>query len=412
MERRRAVITGAGICSALGNTRQELYEALRANRSAIRYMPEWEGFFGKPNIPAAPVSLDQAMVRKIDRHIRRTMGNASLFAALAALSAMQESGLETETLGNGRCGCAVSSTIGSSSSILESTQAHPEGRQNELSACQFFRCMSHTSSFNVANLLGLRGVQLSPCAACASSVQSLGTSLEQIQLGRQDVMFAGGSDEVTHVVSGSFQQVFALAEADGIPAEEMSRPFDQERIGLVCGEGAGIFVVEELQHALSRGAHILAEIKGYATNCTGWHASKSDPGQIRRCMELALQDAAMSPSDIDAISTHGTATSNGDAAEAQAIRELFGDKTPANSLKGSIGHTLGASGTMEAAVFLESMIRNELLPTRNLTRIADECAGVDFVHGAPRPAKVRNFLKNSIALGGVNTSIIIGEYQP
>ena len=409
---RRAVITGAGICSALGNTRQELYEALRARRTAIRFMPEWEQFFGKPNIPAAPVALNMSTVRKIDRHIRRTMGNASLFAALAVLSALQESGLPQEALGNGRCGCAVSSTIGSSSSILESTEAYVQGRQNELSACQFFRCMSHTSSFNVANLLGLRGVQLSPCAACASSVQALGSAMEQIQLGRQDVMFAGGSDEVTHVVSASFQQVFALAEADGIPAEEMSRPFDRDRIGLVCGEGAGIFVVEELEHALARGAHILAELRGYATNCTGWHASKSDPGQIRRCMELALQDANLAPSDIDVISTHGTATRNGDAAEAQAIRELFGNHTPANSLKGSLGHTLGASGTIEAAAFLESMTRQEILPTRNLENVSEECAGVDFVFGEPRKAPVRTFLKNSIALGGVNSCIIISEYHP
>jgi len=235
--------------------------------------------------------------------------------------------------------------------------------------------------------------------------------MEQIQLGRQDVMVAGGTDEVTHVVSASFQQVFAHAESETLPAEEMSRPFDAERLGLVCGEGAGIFVVEELEHARKRGANILAEILGYATNCSGWHVSKSDSGQIRRCMELALLDAGLSPSEIDVISTHGTATRNGDAAEAQAIAALFGSTTPANSLKGSLGHTLGASGTLEAAVFLESMKRSEILPTRNLTRIADECAGVDWVMGAPRPAPLRTFLKNSIALGGVNSTMIIGAFQ-
>ena len=267
MEKRRVVVTGAGVVSALGGSRAELFEALLAGRCAVRRMPEWSAKL--PGVPlAAPVELDPEIAKRINRKFRRSMGPAALFASLAALQAAEESGLDAELLGSGRTGCAVSSTMGSSSSIVEATALLLSGRREEMPATQFFKCASHSSAFNVANLLGINGVQLSPCSACASGLQSVGAAMEQIQLGKQDVMLAGGSDEATPAVAGSFEQLFALAGGDVEP-ERASRPFDADRRGLVCGEGAGILVLEEYGHAVRRGAPLLLELTGYATNCSG-----------------------------------------------------------------------------------------------------------------------------------------------
>lgn len=250
MEKRRVVVTGAGVVSALGGSRAELFEALLAGRCAVRRMPEWCAEL--PGVPlAAPVELDPEIAKRINRKFRRSMGPAALFASLAALQAAEESGLDAELLGSGRTGCAVSSTMGSSSSIVEATALLLSGRREEMPATQFFKCASHSSAFNVANLLGINGVQLSPCSACASGLQSVGAAMEQIQLGKQDVMLAGGSDEATPAVAGSFEQLFALAGGDVEP-ERASRPFDADRRGLVCGEGAGILVLEEYGHAVRR----------------------------------------------------------------------------------------------------------------------------------------------------------------
>ncbi|MDD3116346.1 MAG: beta-ketoacyl-[acyl-carrier-protein] synthase family protein [Victivallaceae bacterium] len=410
MEKKRVVVTGAGVVSALGNRRDELFDSLAAGKSAARYMPEWQSFFGKINIAAAPVTLDQEAVKKIDRRFRRSMGNAALFAALAAKQGVAESGLDEATLSNGRTGCVISSTMGSSSSIVESTAAIIEKRFDDLSACQFFRCVSHSSSFNVANLFGISGVQLAPCSACASALQSIGLAFEQIQSGKQDVIIAGGSDEATPTVAGSFQQLFALAENENLPAEKLSRPFDAARCGLVCGEGAGILILEEYEHALKRGAVILAELAGYATNCTGAQISQSDHVSIEQCIRLAVADAGINPADIDYVSAHATSTLAGDKEEAEAIRRVFGAAVPVSSLKGHLGHTLGASGAIELAAIFEMMKHDTIISTLNLENQADDCKGI-FLPDKPCSKPLRTVVKNCIAFGGVNAVLVLRGYQ-
>ena len=311
MGKRRAVVTGIGAITPLGNSTDGLYRALLENRSGIRAMTEWRDEFGR-NIAGAPVVLDPAEVKKISRKVRRTMGNAALFAGLAAQEAVNQSGLEPEFFTSGRVGCVIGSTVGSASSMTEACVADYEGRRNDLSACHFFRLMSHSSSFNVADMFGINGPQLSTNSACASGLQALGTALELIQLGKVDAVLAGGSDESTPLVASSFQLLYALAEEESPEPDKLSRPFDAGRTGLVCSEGAGILVVEELEHAKRRGAPILFELAGYATNCSGWHVSHSDELQIANCMHAALADAGINAEEVDYVSAHATGTRVGE----------------------------------------------------------------------------------------------------
>ncbi len=409
VKQRRVVITGAGAVSALGLNPDDLYQALLSGKSAVRLMPEWTGELdGTHTVAAAPIELAPAIVKNIPRHYRRSMGTAAVFAALAAQQAVSASGLTEEILRSGRTGCIASSTVGSASGMYESTKAVLEKRFDDLSSCQFFRVVSHSSAFNVANLFGINGVQLSPCSACASALQSVGAAYEQILLGRQDVILAGGSDEVTPMVAGSFRHLYALSENHEMPAQEQSRPFDSRRAGLVCGEGAGMLVIEEYEHAVRRGAPVLAEIYGYATNCTGTQISQSDAASIETCMNLALEDAGVSASGINYISAHATGTVAGDREEAAAIRNVFGSGVPVSSLKGHLGHTLGASGALEMAAVLEMMKHGKVIPTRNLDEPSEDCQGLDL----PRTVQDRDpelVLKNCIAFGGVNSSLVFGK---
>ena len=405
--RPRIVITGTGVTSALGMSRQALFEALLRGESAIRTRPDWEDHItGAATVLAAPVEIPPERAKAISRHSRRSMGPTALFAALAARALAEDAALTPEELASGRTGCIVSSTLGSASEICNSATALVQGCLNDLSACEFFKIASHSAAFNVANLLGIRGVLLSPCSACASSLQSVGLAYEQLLLGRQEAFVAGGCDEVAPVVLDFFRLLHALADAPDLAPEQQSRPFDARRCGLVVGEGAGLLSIETLAHAQARGAKPLAEIAGYATNCTGTQISQSDRASIVRCMQAALDDAGLAPADIDYVSAHATSTPAGDREEAAAIRELFGDRVPVSSLKGQLGHTMGASGALETAAVLEMMAHNLLLPNANLENVDDECAGLWLLR-EPLERPVKAVMKNCIAFGGVNATLIL-----
>lgn len=405
--KQRVVITGAGVTSTLGFSRQELFQALLAGRSAVKLRPDWtEQMQGNPRVVAASVELPEEQIKSIKRHYRRSMGPSSLFAALAARQLIAETGLTQEELSSGRIGCIASSTLGSPTETYAAAMAIVNNSFYDQSACQFFKIVSHSTAFNVANMLGINGVQLSPCSACASSLQSIGLAYEQLLLGRQDLILAGGSDEVAPIVLESFRLLHALGEEPGFAPEEISRPFDAKRCGLVCGEGAALLAVETLEHTIARGAKPLAEIIGYATSCTGAQISQSDSASIVRCMKLALEDAGLAPQEVDYVSAHATSTVAGDREEATAIRELFGDAVPVSSLKGQLGHTLGASGALETAVLLEMFSQGLILPNTNLTAPSEECAGLNLIR-KPLERSPNIILKNCIAFGGVNATLII-----
>ena len=405
--KKRVVITAAGVTSALGYTRQELYRNLLDGKSAIIERSDWLPMMHiSKSVYAGSVMLPQETIKNIPRHYRRSMGPSAFFATLSAKDAVQEAALSKETLGNGRCGCIASSTLGSATETYEAAMGIIQGNVFDQSACQFFKIVSHSSAFNVANYLGINGVQLSPCSACASSLQSIGLAYEQILLEKQDLFLAGGSDEATPIVLESFMLLHALADDPEMPFDKLSRPFDAKRSGLLCGEGGGMLVIESLEHAQKRGATPLAEIIGYATNCTGSQISQSDHNSIIRCMTLAMEDAGIEPKDVDYVSAHATSTPNGDREEALAIAEVFGNKVPVSSLKGHLGHTMGASGALETAVVLEMMKNGMLIPTKNLETPSEECAGINLLR-EPTQKDISIVLKNCIAFGGVNSTIIL-----
>ena len=406
MNRPRIVITGAGVTSALGLTRQELFHNLLDGKSAIVARDDWKEMMRTSDpVYAGTVQLSEETIKSIGRHHRRSMGPSAMFAALAAKNAVQEAGLTKEQLSDGRCGCIASATMGSPTETCEIAMAILKGDLYDQPACQFFKIVSHSTAFNVANYMGINGVQLAPCSACASSLQSIGLAYEQIRLGRQDIFLAGGSDEAAPIVLQSFILLHALADNASLPPAELSRPFDAQRSGLLCGEGGAMLVLETLEHAEARGATPLAEIIGYATNCTGAQISQSDHKSIVACMKLALDDAGIAPEEVDYISAHATSTPAGDREEALAIAELFGNRPPVSSLKGLLGHTLGASGALETTVLLEMMKRGIYLPTANLTAPSEECKGINLFT-TPLTLNARIILKNCIAFGGVNSTII------
>ena len=405
----RVVITGKGVVSSLGNTPEELYANLAAGRSGVREMPDWGG---TPLKLAAPAILPEGMEKTIPRTFRRAMGRVGMYSALAARAAAEDAGLSAEFLKSGDCGCVIGSTMGGSGSIAETFRLLLSGRGEEIPATQFFKCVSHTAAFNAANLLGICGVVESPSAACASGLQALGLARDLIARGAQKAVICGGAEELSPEVNASFDQIYASVNSE--PGEggarRESRPFDAARCGLVCGDGAGILVLEELDHALERGAHIYGEVIGFATCGCGSTLSQSDASAIRRCLELVCRDAGITPGQIDYVSAHATATVQGDREEAAALRSFFGDRVPVSSLKGHLGHTLGASGSLELIAVLLMMERSELLPTLHLEHIAEDCSGVNLIR-EKQTQEIGVFLKNCFAFGGINATLLCSKWK-
>ena len=396
---KRVVITGCGVYSALGFTPGELFDSLAAGRSAVVRGGKDEHF-----LPTAPAPRDPELFRALPRTLRRAMAPSACFTAMAGLAAMKDSGLTQDELLALNAGCAVGSTMGSVSALRDGYALVLSGQSDRLSPMHFFKSASHTTAFNLARTLGLNGAVYSPCSACASGLQAMGLGAALISAGQAAVMFCGGADETGSEVSGSFSLMYAHAPVSDDPAGS-SQPFSAHRKGLVCGEGAGIFCLEEYEHAVKRGAKIYGEIAGYSSNSGGNGLSQSDAPAIARCMADTCAAAGIAPSDIDYISAHATSTLQGDAAEAAAIREVFGANVPVSSLKGHLGHTLGASGPLEMAAVFEMARHGVLIPTRNLVDIDPACAGIDHLT-APREKRIRVFFKNSFAFGGINASLI------
>jgi 3-oxoacyl-[acyl-carrier-protein] synthase II len=276
---------------------------------------------------------------------------------------------------------------------------------------QFFKCASHTVAMNVAQMLGIRGSVLSPSAACASSMQAIGLGFQLIRGGILDLAFCGGAEEVNSMVVGSFESIFAAAPPSrNDDPETASRPFDARRDGLVCGEGAGVIVLESLDSALARNACILGEVVGYNTSASGSHISQSDSSAIRDCINAALHDAGISPREIDYVSAHATGTVQGDASEAEALRQVFGGRVPVSSLKGGLGHTMGASGAIELAACLMMMRDGVIYPTRNLEQPAEDCSGLNHIRQQTL-AEINCFIKNCFAFGGINAVLVCRRFN-
>jgi 3-oxoacyl-[acyl-carrier-protein] synthase II len=334
------------------------------------------------------------------------MGRMSFFAVQASEQALADAGIGREELASDRIGCVIGSTMGSAESLNETFETMlPERDVSRLTAMKFFQCISHTAAMNVAQYLGITGYVMATSAACASSLQAIGTGCDLIRMGKQDVVLCGGSEELHPTVTASFDILFATSSGYNDDPQRTPRPFDSERDGIVCGEGSGMLLLEEYERALERKARIYAEIIGYHTGGSGDHVSQSSKESIVRCLRRTLASAEISARDIDYINAHGTATRHGDEVEAEAIREVFGDTVPVSSLKGHMGHTLGASGALELIVSLGMMEKGVIYPTLNLDIVDEGCGGIHHVR-KPLTHEIRTMMKNCFAFGGINAALV------
>jgi 3-oxoacyl-[acyl-carrier-protein] synthase II len=394
-----------GSVSPLGRGLPALLEGIEARHSAVRKMEGWDQYLGLRSLVGAPAELKDEKL--IPRQSRRSMGRLSIFAVQAAQDAVLAAGLEPALAKTGRMGCVVGSTTGSAISISQAFETMlPDHDLTKLSSMQFFHCISHTATMNVAQALGLNGWVMATSAACASAMQAIGAGYDLIRLGRQDVMLCGGAEELHPTVTGSFDVLFATSVKYNDTPALTPRPFDRDRDGLVCGEGGGILVLEDYEHAVKRGAPILAEILGYHTCSSGDHVSESSRPAMVTCMREALKAAELQPAQVDYVNAHATATMQGDKEEAEAIAEVFGPKVPVSSLKGYIGHTLGASAAIELAASLAGMRKGLLYPTLNLENVSPECQGVGHIMGDALQRDARIVVKNSFAFGGISAVLV------
>ncbi len=401
---RRVVITGMGAITPLGNSVDSMMEGLAQGQSSVVRMDDWSVYKGLHSLVGAPAVLENE--KQIPRQKRRSMGRLSIFAAQAAEQAVEDAGLDAEAVASDRTGCVVGSTMGSAASITETFELIlPERDIAQLPSTKFFQCVSHTAAMNISQYLGITGTVLAPAAACASGLQALGMGYDLIRSGRQDRVLCGGAEELHPTVTGSFDVLFATSSHHNDSPKTTPRPFDRDRDGLVCGEGAGILVLEELEQALARGATIHAEVLGFATCGSGVHISQSNADAMVRCLRQVLEESGIQPLEIDYISAHATATEHGDEEEAKALAEIFGDAVPVSSLKGHMGHTLGASGAIELIASLEMMKRGVVYPTLNLENIDPECGGIQHVF-QPLEKRVDTLIKNSFAFGGINAALV------
>ncbi|MFA7344890.1 MAG: beta-ketoacyl-[acyl-carrier-protein] synthase family protein [Terrimicrobiaceae bacterium] len=409
MQLKRVVITGLGAISPMGVGVEALRSGLAAGRSStVSMRGEWKHFRNMHSLVAAPgPDLDE---RRIPRQNRRSMSRMSFYGHDAARQALADAfGDGSSWSGHfspGRLGCIIGSTTGSPIALNRTFEMMlPERDIAKLDAVKFFQCVSHTVAMNVAQCLGITGTVLATNSACASGLQAVGAACDLIRLGRQDAVLCGGAEELHPSVTGSFDVLFAASSRFNDAPSETPRPFDRDRDGIVCGEGAGILLLEDFDHALARGAKMYAEVSGYHTCASGEHISQSSRAALIRCLQEALDSAGAAPEEIDYVNAHAAGTLQGDAEEAAALREIFGDRVPVSSLKGHIGHTLGASGPIELIATLLMMRDSVLYPTLHLRNPAAECEGLRHVT-SPISRPIGTFIKNSFAFGGINAALV------
>ena len=405
--RRRVVVSGFGAITPLGLDSTSSFQALCEGQSGVRFMPEWDFMEDlQCRLGATVEGVD--LKARYHRRVRRTMGRVALLALSATEEAVQKAGLSETQLSSGRIGAAYGSTSGSSSEL--ETFSRPLINSNTMRGLEsnaYLRVMAHTCAANLASHFKIRGRVQPTCSACTSASQAIGVGTEAIRAGVADVMICGGAEEMHYTTAVTFDLLMATSVRFNQQPAESPRPFDRKRDGLVVGEGAATVVLEDLEHARQRGAPILGEVLGFAGNCDGAHLTQPSVDGMRNVMKLAIEDAGLTPNDIDYVNAHATGTPIGDTCEARATLDVFGRAVPISSQKGYVGHTLGACGSLEVIWSLQMMEKGVLLPNRNLTEVDPECSGLDYLT-EPRNQPVSHVLSNNFAFGGMNTSIVLG----
>jgi len=402
---RRGAITGMSGITAFGQDWADVERKLHANASGIESMPEWSRYAELNTRLGGPVR-DFTPPAHFTRKVTRSMGRVSLLATCATEQALAQAGLlQDASIRDGRMGVAYGSSTGSTDAVREFGTMLSSGSMGNINATTYLRMMPHTTAANISVYFGLKGRVIPASSACTSASHSIGYAYEAIRHGRQLMMVAGGAEELCVSEAAVFDTLFATSTRNDTP-RQTPRPFDRDRDGLVIGEGAATFVLEDLDHARARGAQVHAEIVGFGSNADGDHLTHPNTHTMQRAMEIALEDAGLPATAIDYVNAHATATEHGDIAETQATWRLFGSRVPVSSFKGHIGHTLGACGAIEGWWTIEMMKSGWFAPTLNLENIDPRCGELDYIRGAGRRLDGEYVLKNNFAFGGLNTSLV------
>lgn len=401
---RRVVITGAGIVSCLGNDLPTVTSALREGRSGIRFVPE----FAERGLRSQVAGLPEVdLEARIDRKLRRFMGDAAAYAYVALADAIAQSGLATAQVSHPRTGLIMGSGGGSPTNQIESADTLREKGVRRVGPYQVTRTMSSTVSACLSTAFGVKGLNYSISSACATSAHCIGVAAQQIQWGMQDVVFAGGGEECSWGMAMLFDAMGALSSKRNDTPTLASRAYDADRDGFVIGGGGGALVLESLEHAQARGANILAELVGFGASSDGVDmVAPSGDGAIA-CMHQAI---AGLDAPIDYINTHGTSTPVGDVSELRAMREVFGDAMPPfSSTKSLTGHSLGATSVQEA-IYCLLMLQNDFIAgSINIDTLDPDAEGLPVVR-ATRPARLDTVLSNSFGFGGTNASLVLKRF--
>ena len=397
---KRAVVTGMGIVSPLGNSIPETLDALRATRSGIKFQQSYQDMGLRSHI-AGSIEIDQEAL--IDRKLRRFMGDAAAFSYIALREAIEDAALTADQISNERTGIVAGSGGASSSNLTESADILREKGLKRVGPYRVTRPMSSTVSACLATAFAIKGINYSITSACSTSAHCIGHAVEQIQLGKQDIVFAGGGEEEHWSMTALFDAMGALSTKRNDEPETASRAFDADRDGFVIAGGAGFLIVEELEHARARGAKIYAEIAGYAATSDGFDmvAPSGEGG------ERAMRIAAEAVDKIDYINAHGTSTPAGDPSEVAAIRRLFGDDIPKiSSTKSLSGHSLGAAGVHEAIYSLLMLEHDFICASANIDTLDPELGDLPVVTQRVDNAGLTTVMSNSFGFGGTNASLV------
>lgn len=402
---KRVVVTGVGGISPLGRDWPTIQARLASYRNAVRYMPEWDRYPDLNTRLGAPVTDFETPAHWTRKQLR-SLGRVSRLCVAAAEDALSDAGLlDDPSIRDGRMGVACGSSTGSTADVSDMAKLLIDGVSPGFNANTYVRMMPHTTAANIAIFFGLTGRVIPTSCACASGSQGIGYAYESIKYGMIDMMLAGGGEELCPSEAYVFDSLYATSLKNDRP-ESSPSPYDSGRDGLVIGEGAGILVLESLEHARARGARIYAEVAGYASNCDGSHVTRPEQATMHACMEAALRDAGIAPSAVGYVNGHGTATEHGDIAETRATEALFGDAMPISSLKSYMGHTLGACGALESWFSIEMMRQKWFAPTLNLVDVDPRCGQLDYIRGEARHIDTEYVVNNNFAFGGLNTSLV------
>jgi len=412
-QRRRAVITGVGAITPLGNSVEEFWQGCLEGRSGIDYLTQFDASTYPVRIAGEVKGFDPEDY--MDRREARRMARFSQFAVAAARQAIEGAGLKLEREDRERIGVLLGVGIGGFPNVDEGMRTVIERGGMRLDPFFMAKMLPNMAAAHVAMQFGLKGYNNTVTTACAAATQAMGDALELIRSGRADVVITGGAEAALCELGLAGFAVMRALSTQNEPPQKASRPFDAKRDGFVAAEGAAIFVLESLEHALARGAPILAELAGYAATADAYHivAPCADGDGAVRCMRLALADAGVAPDEVDYINAHGTSTPLNDAIETLAIKKVFGERAyriPISSTKSMIGHCFGAAGAVESVAVVKSIEAGWVHPTVNYEYPDPEC-DLDYVPNQPRRADVRVALKNSFGFGGQNACLVFKRFE-